>query len=267
MLAICCYIHHAMDSYGACVHAYVCMSLFSRGEHRACGPTQGTFIVCSGLEPMDHHTPPTHTYTHTLQGTRDPFWSVWWLAALRGWRGESGGAVDGRTMGGDDIVPWWDGAGREEGKMMAQGNEDGSGGWGEECSEDDDAEFKAGFSPVHPRDMLGNLWNVSCVPPAKIISCHAPRYLWWLTHWKGPKSGKVLECSLTGFRPDRRAYLSTLQIFPGDSCFSLPSRGHNSPVFLPIYSTFSNFFPFHYLILFLELNSVYNSSCFQSDEK
>ena len=33
----------------------------------------------------------------------------------------------------------------------------------------DDAEFKAGFSPVHPYDMLYNLWNVSCVLPAKII--------------------------------------------------------------------------------------------------
>lgn len=26
-----------------------------------------------------------------------------------------------------------------------------------------DPEFKAGFSPERPRDMLDNLWNVSCV--------------------------------------------------------------------------------------------------------
>lgn len=95
-----------------------------RGAYWACGSTQGSLTACSGLEPMDRrtHSPAaTHSCGVNLRFLLDSVVA----SCITMMMGEWGGWQS-------TVARWRREKRATEGKMMAQGNEDGSFGWGEE---------------------------------------------------------------------------------------------------------------------------------------
>ena len=110
----------------------------------------------------------------------------------------------------------------------------------------------------------GLAWGCDVTTIQSLVDVPLNSFSW---HSESPACSDAVKTATT----QMRTYLPTLAIFPGDSRFFIalsrfPPRVTILTYFSPIYGKFSHFFPFRYLILFLELNSVYNPYCFHPDD-